>query len=64
MSRVQNVLVGSVRTALGWVPAQWLPGGTPDPLIERRGEIGRQAPRRDGALKVQGQARFSAEVQM
>ncbi|MCC2976057.1 xanthine dehydrogenase family protein molybdopterin-binding subunit [Sphingomonas sp. PL-96] len=64
MSRVQNVLVGSVRTALGWVPAQWLPGGTPDPLIGRRGEIGRQAPRVDGALKVQGQARFSAEVAM
>jgi xanthine dehydrogenase YagR molybdenum-binding subunit len=64
MSRVQNVLVGSVRTALGWVPAQWLPGGTPDPLIGRRGEIGRQAPRVDGDAKVQGQARFSAEVAM
>jgi xanthine dehydrogenase YagR molybdenum-binding subunit len=64
MSRVQNVLVGSVRTALGWVPAQWLPGGTPDPLIGRRGEIGRQAPRVDGEAKVQGQARFSAEVAM
>lgn len=62
MSRVQNVLVGSVRTALGWVPAQWLPGGTPDPLIGRRGEIGRQAPRVDGEAKVQGAARFSAEV--
>jgi xanthine dehydrogenase YagR molybdenum-binding subunit len=64
MSRVQNVLVGSVRTALGWVPAQWLPGGTPDPLIGRRGEVGRQAPRVDGEAKVQGQARFSAEVAM
>lgn len=62
MSRVQNVLIGSVRTALGWVPAQWLPGGTPDPLIGRRGEVGRQAPRLDGEAKVQGQARFSAEV--
>jgi xanthine dehydrogenase YagR molybdenum-binding subunit len=64
MSRVQNVIVGSVRTALGWVPAQWLPGGTPDPLIGRHGEIGRQAPRVDGEAKVQGQARFSAEVPM
>ena len=64
MSRVQNVLVGSVRTALGWVPAQWLPGGTPDPLIGRRGEVGRQSPRLDGEVKVQGQARFSAEVAM
>jgi xanthine dehydrogenase YagR molybdenum-binding subunit len=62
MSRVQNLLVGSVRSALGWVPAGWLPGGTPDPLIGRRGELGRQAPRRDGEAKVQGQARFAAEV--
>lgn len=62
MSRVQNVIIGSVRGALSWVPAQWLPGGTPDPLIARRGEIGRQAPRLDGEIKVQGQARFSAEV--
>ena len=62
MSRVQNVIVGSVRTALGWVPAQWLPGGTPDPLIGRRGEVGRQASRLDGEIKVQGRARFSAEV--
>ncbi|WP_260599265.1 xanthine dehydrogenase family protein molybdopterin-binding subunit [Sphingomonas endolithica] len=64
MSRVQNILVGSVRGALSWVPAQWLPGGTPDPLIGRRGEIGRQAPRVDGEIKVQGLARFSAEVAM
>lgn len=64
MSRVQNVIVGSVRGALGWVPAQWLPGGTPDPLIGRHGEVGRQAPRVDGEIKVQGQARFSAEVAM
>ena len=62
MSRVQNVLVGTVRSALGWVPAQWLPGGTPDPLIGRRGEVGRQAARLDGDVKVRGQARFSAEV--
>jgi xanthine dehydrogenase YagR molybdenum-binding subunit len=64
MSRVQNVIVGSVRSALSWVPSQWLPGGTPDPLIGKRGEIGRQASRRDGAAKVKGQARFSAEVPM
>lgn len=64
MSRVQNVIVGSVRTALGWVPAGWLPGGTPDPLIARRGEIGRQAARVDGPAKVRGEARFAAEVAM
>lgn len=64
MSRVQNVIVDTVRGALGWVPAQWLPGGTPDPLIGKRGEVGGQAARLDGAAKVQGQARFSAEVAM
>lgn len=64
MSRVQNVIISSVRGALSWVPAGWLPGGTPDPLIGQRGELGRQAPRVDGTAKVQGQARFSAEVPM
>ena len=64
MSRVQNAVVGSVKTALGWVPAQWLPGGTPDPLIQRRAAIGRQDSRLDGPLKVGGQARFAAEVAM
>ena len=60
MSRVQNVVVESVKTVLGWVPAQWLPGGTPDPLIQRRAAIGRQASRLDGPEKVGGQARFAA----
>lgn len=62
MSKVQNAIVGSVRTVLGWMPAQWLPGGTPDPLIESRAAIGRQASRLDGPLKVAGKARFAAEV--
>lgn len=64
MSRIQNAVIGSVRTAIGWVPAQWLPGGTPDPLIGRSAAIGRQASRLDGPLKVRGQARFAAEVAM
>ena len=64
MSRVQNVVIGSVRTVLGWVPAQWLPGGSPDPLIDRRAAIGRQASRLDGPVKVTGEARFAAEVAM
>ena len=62
MSRVQNAFVGSVKTALGWVPAQWLPGGAPDPLLERRAAIGRQDSRLDGPVKAAGQAQFAAEV--
>lgn len=64
MSRVQNVVIDSVKTVLGWVPERWLPGGTPDPLIMRRGAVGRQVSRLDGPLKVGGQARFAAEVAM
>jgi xanthine dehydrogenase YagR molybdenum-binding subunit len=62
MSTAQNILIESVKTVLGWVPAQWLPGGTPDPLIQRRAAIGRQDSRLDGPEKVTGQARFAAEV--
>jgi xanthine dehydrogenase YagR molybdenum-binding subunit len=62
MSKVQNAVIGSVRTVIGWVPAGWLPGGSPDPLIERRVSIGSQAARLDGPVKVAGQARFAAEV--
>jgi len=64
MSRVQNVIIESVKTVVGWMPERWLPGGTPDPLIGRHGEVGRQAARLDGPQKVQGKARFSAEVPM
>lgn len=62
MTKIQNAVIGSVRTVIGWVPAGWLPGGTPDPLIERRAAIGRQASRLDGPLKVTGEAQFAAEV--
>jgi len=64
MTKIQNAVIGSVRTLIGWMPAGWLPGGTPDPLIERRAAIGRQASRLDGPLKVAGEAQFAAEVTM
>ncbi|MET0314371.1 MAG: xanthine dehydrogenase family protein molybdopterin-binding subunit [Hansschlegelia sp.] len=64
MSRIQNTVIGAVRTAIGWTPESWLPGGTPDPLIGRNAAIGRQASRIDGPLKVKGKARFAAEVPM
>jgi len=64
MSKLQNAIVGSVRTAMGYVPTSWLPGGTPDPLIEKRVNLGTQQSRVDGPDKVRGAARFAAEVPM
>jgi xanthine dehydrogenase YagR molybdenum-binding subunit len=49
---------------MGYVPTSWLPGATPDPLIERRVTLGTQQSRVDGADKVRGAARFAAEVPM
>jgi xanthine dehydrogenase YagR molybdenum-binding subunit len=40
----------------------WLPGGVPDPLSRKHGLIGAPISRLDGSLKVQGRARFAAEV--
>ena len=64
MSKLQNAIVGGVRTALGYVPSSWLPGATPDPLIDRRVTLGTQQSRVDGPDKVRGAARFAAEVPM
>jgi xanthine dehydrogenase YagR molybdenum-binding subunit len=64
MSKLQNAIVGGVRTAMGYVPTSWLPGGTPDPLIDKRVNLGTQQSRVDGPDKVRGAARFAAEVRM
>ena len=64
MSKLQNALVSGVRAVLSQVPAGWLPGGTPDPLIDKRVSLGSQQSRVDGAIKVRGAARFAAEVPM
>jgi xanthine dehydrogenase YagR molybdenum-binding subunit len=64
MSKLQNAIVGGVRTAMGYVPSGWLPGGTPDPLIEKRVTLGTQQSRIDGPDKVRGAARFAAEIPM
>lgn len=64
MTKLQNAIIGSVRAVLGQVPASWLPGGTPDPLIDRRVALGGQQSRIDGPDKVRGAARFAAEVAM
>lgn len=64
MSKLQNAIVGGVRAAMGYVPESWLPGGTPDPLIDKRVNLGTQQSRIDGPDKVRGTARFAAEVPM
>ncbi|AGL16852.1 xanthine dehydrogenase family protein molybdopterin-binding subunit [Actinoplanes sp. N902-109] len=51
----------SSAVALG--PESWGPGAGPDPLTGRkRGLVGAQVSRVDGPLKVQGGARFAAEI--
>lgn len=62
MSKLQNALIGGARTLLGHIPAAWLPGATPDLLIDKRVALGTQQPRIDGPEKVRGTARFAAEV--
>jgi xanthine dehydrogenase YagR molybdenum-binding subunit len=62
MSKLQNAIVGGVRTVIGYVPSNWLPGATPDPLSVRRVTLGTQQTRVDGPEKVRGAARFAAEV--
>lgn len=64
MSKLQNVIVGGVRSVIGRVPASWLPGATPDPLDTKRVALGTQQSRVDGPDKVRGAARFAAEVPM
>jgi xanthine dehydrogenase YagR molybdenum-binding subunit len=64
MSKLQNVIVGGVRAAMGYVPESWLPGATPDVLIDKRVHLGTQQTRVDGPDKVRGAARFAAEVPM
>jgi xanthine dehydrogenase YagR molybdenum-binding subunit len=64
MTKLQNAIVGGVRAVIGHVPASWLPGGTPDPLIGKRVSLGEQQSRIDGPDKVRGAARFAAEVPM
>ena len=51
MSKLQNAIVGGVRRVLSQVPAGWLPGGTPDPLIDRRVTLGTQQSRVDGIVR-------------
>ncbi len=60
---VKDVVTSVVKKAVELAPETWLPGGKPDPLSQRKhGHIGRPVSRVDGPLKVQGKARFAAEI--
>jgi len=64
MSILKDAAQKVMQTAIGIAPDSWLPGGSPDPLMRKHGLIGAPVSRVDGPLKVQGQARFAAEVPM
>jgi xanthine dehydrogenase YagR molybdenum-binding subunit len=63
MSSPRNAAHQVTQTAAGLAAESWL-AGTPDPLMHRHGLIGAPVSRLDGPLKVQGKARFAAEVAM
>src|SRR5689334_1717809 len=61
----QGAAPAGIREAVEPATDGWLPGSKPDPLIRRKdGLIGAPVSRLDGPLKVQGKARFAAEVPM
>ena len=65
MSIVKDAAQALMKKAVEIAPDSWLPGGHPDPLINRKdGLIGAPISRLDGPLKVQGLARFAAEFPM
>lgn len=59
----QGLMHGAMGKLVPLAPDSWIPGSVPDPLIQRKhGLIGTPVSRIDGPLKVQGKARFAAEV--
>ena len=64
MSALKDTAKSAMQTAVRLTPDKWLPGATSDPLMHKHGLLGAPVSRVDGALKVQGKARFAAEVAM
>jgi xanthine dehydrogenase YagR molybdenum-binding subunit len=65
MSVIQQALQKAVKKAVELAPDAWLPGSSPDPLIDHQhGLIGAPVSRVDGPVKVQGRAPFAAEFPM
>jgi len=59
----QGLTMAAMAKLVPIAPDIWIPGGVPDPLIrQKHGLIGTPVSRLDGPLKVQGAARFAAEV--
>lgn len=63
-SKATGTLIGVARKVVALVPDRWLPGSRPDPLLDHHqdGLVGAPVDRIDGPLKVQGAARFAAEI--
>jgi len=61
--KAQAAVQTVMKQAIEHAPDKMMPGGTPDPLGARRGGlIGTYVSRLDGPVKVQGAARFAAEI--
>jgi xanthine dehydrogenase YagR molybdenum-binding subunit len=59
----QAVMQAAMTKLVPLAPDSWIPGGVADPLIRHQhGLIGAAVSRLDGPLKVQGAARFAAEM--
>ncbi len=58
----QGLVKGALEKLVPLAPDSWIPGGVPDPLIAKHGLLGTPVSRLDGPIKVQGRARFAAEV--
>ena len=61
----QAALMGIAKRAVAISPDAFIPTHTPDPLISHRnGHVGRPISRLDGPQKVEGKARFAAEIHL
>jgi xanthine dehydrogenase YagR molybdenum-binding subunit len=59
---IKSTATKVMQKAIEVAPDKWMPGGTPDPLIQHKhGHVGAPVTRIDGPLKVKGAAPFAAE---
>jgi xanthine dehydrogenase YagR molybdenum-binding subunit len=62
---IKSAAAKVMQKAVEVAPDKWMPGGTPDPLIQHKhGHVGAPVTRIDGPLKVRGAAQFAAEFPM